>query len=1151
MASAAEIVEAASCGAERAQATGARGRRLGEVQQGDNASQLGSLTARGGVYLGLRYGLGVLIGMGNMFVLTWWIGPHAYGVFLTAIGLTAFLASLTRSGVDTYLIRRAAPPDERMYQVANTLIVGLAGVLFVVGVAMVPLLARWYGNRDFEWPYLMLLLTVPVVGLAGPPTAKLERELRFKTVAQIELGGQTLALLVALTLAWRGFGVWAPVMGQLAWQVSGMAAALVAARFRPRFSFDKACAKEMLSFGVGYTASLRTWQLRTLVNPLLVGRFAGAEGVAYVGFAIRVAEGLGFIRIAAARLAIAALARLQENRARLRAALESALTIQVLVLGPLLCLFALTSPYIVPVAMGTRWVPSLRLYPFIATGVLVNSIFNLQASALFVVGEQWMVLKAYAAHVVLLAVGTLMLIPRFGLSGYGWAELAACAGYVFLQMGVARTIRISYGRLMLWGIAFTTPLFAPLLRVRWAWILCVPLAGAVIAWAGSPREEALDEEIGEEPLAKVSGRVQRNWRGRLLTLFWKTRQRGVGYLAALVRYHASGYWYRVSLRAKRVLRRQRSRKSAVAGIRDFTASDYNSVAAATNEQSRGGLAFFGDRIPSIVGVVPESMKWRTVAEAERVMRSQFRFRGIELEFGREIDWEACPEGNVSWRWDLNRHRHLVTLGTAYFYSGRTQYVEKLLEIWQHWIQSNPVGETAAWDQPFEVASRLRNWICAYFLLERAGIADARELTQLRDAMQAHARFLRFHLEWHWPNNHLLLEAKTLYEYCLCFGGAHRRGWERFSRWALERAVLEQILPDGVHSEVCSMYHRIVSGELCQLMLLCRRAGVPLREGVESRIRKSAEFSRALVRDDGSAAMLGDSAEEDINIRFEFAAGRTSELVHWVANEEERELFESVRTDKSSTTEVFQEGGYAVLRGGERDGGFRLIFDCGPFSRCKAPNHGHADTLSFELFAHGRPLIVDPGVYLPWGDGQEWARYFRSTAAHNSLVIDGKDQSELAEYADVRRTATVPRVEAGNWTGVRRIAACYRPYWSAAIEHRRKITDAGGGRICIRDRVTGTGSHRLEWYFHFAHEVDVVPVGADAVSLRRLRTGYELLNLQGESAFPLALKLVRGRKDPICGWVSLNSAQILPAWVACFSANIDLPCVVEFQLQIVS
>ena len=69
----------------------------------------------------------------------------------------------------------------------------------------------------------------------------------------------------------------------------------------------------MISYGFGLTASMRVWQLRTLVNPLMVGRIAGPEAVAFVAFAIRIAESLGSVRLAAGRVAMASLSRLQQS----------------------------------------------------------------------------------------------------------------------------------------------------------------------------------------------------------------------------------------------------------------------------------------------------------------------------------------------------------------------------------------------------------------------------------------------------------------------------------------------------------------------------------------------------------------------------------------------------------------------------------------------------------------------------------------------------------------------------------------------------------------------------------------------------------------------------------------------------------------------
>ena len=437
---------------------------------------LRQLTTQDGVYVGLRYGLGILIGLANMFVLTWWIGPHAYGLFVTAIGLSSFLGNLSRGGADTYLVRRDRPPDRRLYRVATTLIAGNSALLVLLGLGAVPVLIRWFGNREFIGPYLATLITIPLVGLAGPPIAKLERELDFRSAAGIELSGQLLALVVSVFLAYHHFGVWAPVAGVIAWQGWVAVVACMTARLAPGLAFDKGEVRAMLSFGLGYTLSLRVWQLRALVNPLLVGRLVGAEGVAFVALAVRVGESLGFVRIAAGRLAVAGLSRLRSEPERLRSALQRGLELQVFTLGPLLCLFALGAPWLVPTVFGLRWTPSLEVYPWVAAAVLINSVFNLQASALFVLGQPWTVFRAYCVHVVLFGFGTLILVSQNGIGGYGWADLSACAAYTLIYRRLGLNLQISYRRLVPWCFAFCATLFSVTSALVWRWTLRLPLA---------------------------------------------------------------------------------------------------------------------------------------------------------------------------------------------------------------------------------------------------------------------------------------------------------------------------------------------------------------------------------------------------------------------------------------------------------------------------------------------------------------------------------------------------------------------------------------------------------------------------------------------------------------------------------------------------
>jgi PST family polysaccharide transporter len=416
---------------------------------------------KGGAYLAARYGLGVLVGIGNMLVLTWWIGPHAYGVFVTAIGLVAFLSNLSRVGVDTYLVRMEETPSSLSYNVCATVTVTASAVLVLGALAVEPLLVRWYGSREFVLPFVVSLVCVPLSGITGIPMSKLERALDFRSIAGVELGGQCLGLAVAASLAWLRCGVWAPVAGQIAWQAFTLIATCRAAEMIPGFAWNSKVAKKALSYGVGLTASLRIWQFRGLINPLLVGRYGGPEAVAFVALALRIAEALGTVRLAAGRIAIAALARLQNNRAQFCSALEKGLLLQLVTLGPLLCGFALAGPFTVRHFLGARWTPSLEIYPFVALGVLVNSVYNLQASALFVLGHQYVVLRAYLAHVVVLGTVTAVLLPTHGIAGYGWAELLACGAYAVIHCGLTKSASIPYRRLAPALAGFSIVLFLP------------------------------------------------------------------------------------------------------------------------------------------------------------------------------------------------------------------------------------------------------------------------------------------------------------------------------------------------------------------------------------------------------------------------------------------------------------------------------------------------------------------------------------------------------------------------------------------------------------------------------------------------------------------------------------------------------------------
>lgn len=426
---------------------------------------------RGGVYLALRQGLGIGVSVVGMILLTRAIGPEAYGIYAAAFGIYIYLFSCSQWGVDVYLIRREEEPESQDYHQAFSLLLMLGLVGAGVAILTLPLLERWVQLEDFGLLAMTLFALLPVHLLGVIPLARLERALNYRKIAIIELSGQIAVYLVALPLAYQGLGPWAPVAGMWASQIVTLSLLYRMSNYRPQFHWDSTRVRSMAGYGLGYSASDWLWNLRNLVNPLVVGRYAGAEAVGYVALAIRIVEQLSFIVVLTSeRLSIAAFARLQQDRVRLAKAVSEGMSLQLMAVGPLLGGFGLVAPWILPVVFGVRWLPVLEIYPFVALSYLSGALFNLQASALYVLRRIWEVAAFHLVHLVLFAGSAFLLVPYLGFRGYGWAEVVALPSYVLLLIWFQRNVgKPRYAHAGVWYMAWAIPLFGWQLSL-WTWV---------------------------------------------------------------------------------------------------------------------------------------------------------------------------------------------------------------------------------------------------------------------------------------------------------------------------------------------------------------------------------------------------------------------------------------------------------------------------------------------------------------------------------------------------------------------------------------------------------------------------------------------------------------------------------------------------------
>ncbi len=412
---------------------------------------------KGGAILVARQAVGIVLSLVGVLFVTRVIGPREFGVYATGLGITTFLSTFGTWGLDVYLLRKSDEVTAEEFDQAFTILLWISLAFTVPIIVFRTSIASFIRIPEAGPVLAVLSLGTPFSLLAITAIVKLDRELNFKAVAINELVSQVLCYVFAVPLALKGAGAWAPAIGSLAQQVSLCLLSFWTAKLKPGWHWEHNLIRRMLGYGLSYSSSIWVWQLRSLVNPLIVGRFAGAEAVGFVALAIRIATLLSFAKAVTWRVALAALAKLGGDRERLCRGITEGMRLQSVAIGLPMAGFAIVAPFVIPLFFGPKWTPALEIFPFVALSYLANSVFNLHASVLYLLEKNWEVTWFNCSHVVLFASSAALLVPRLGFMGYGWAEVVALPAYFLLHVLIVRHVgNPSYSTSLIWCVTIVT-----------------------------------------------------------------------------------------------------------------------------------------------------------------------------------------------------------------------------------------------------------------------------------------------------------------------------------------------------------------------------------------------------------------------------------------------------------------------------------------------------------------------------------------------------------------------------------------------------------------------------------------------------------------------------------------------------------------------
>jgi O-antigen/teichoic acid export membrane protein len=327
-----------------------------KIRTANSKVSLTEQTAGGIAWLFSGTGAQMVLKIAVLMVLARLVTPKEFGIVSASMVVISFALIIGRLGVGPALVQRRELTDAHIKAgfISSLGITFTAGILIYLGA---PWFAGMFQMAELARVVAVLSFVFPITGLGLVSEALLEREMRFRVIAKIELLSYAVGYgLFGIVLAGLGWGVWALVGAQLG-QVSLETCMLILARRHPTGrSAGLTAYRDLYSFGAGFSlANLAQFGAYQADN-FVVGRWLGADALGIYSRAFQVLTmPTKLFGRAAANVLFPAMSTVQNDQERLRRGFSIACSSIVMLSLPLSMVVIILAPEIVWFVLGPQW----------------------------------------------------------------------------------------------------------------------------------------------------------------------------------------------------------------------------------------------------------------------------------------------------------------------------------------------------------------------------------------------------------------------------------------------------------------------------------------------------------------------------------------------------------------------------------------------------------------------------------------------------------------------------------------------------------------------------------------------------------------------------------------------------------------------------
>lgn len=509
-----------------------------------------------------------------------------------------------------------------------------------------------------------------------------------------------------------------------------------------------------------------------------------------------------------------------------------------------------------------------------------------------------------------------------------------------------------------------------------------------------------------------------------------------------------------------------------------------------------------------------------------------------------VHWSLLPDfdprqGDIKWIWEPSRFDWLYVLGRAWSITCDNRYAEGIWNLLDDWRRHNPPETGINWKCGQECSFRLFALVWGAGILRESETATPDRMARLWETVFELARRIYAAIGYALSqnNNHGLSEAAALYLAGSCLAGhPSAPAWRNKGRRLFAHLVRNQFAPDGAYVQNSVNYERVALRDAFVVLFAAQKFGDMLPDDLRPRLRQAVNFlyehqdensgRLPLYGPNDGSNIMSLSSSDYLDFRPVLQAMNyllTGECLYPPGPFDEEIWWHFGVTKSETPVTCPAKGSFAAPQSGYyflENGPFRGFIRC----HTHRTRPGDADMLHLDLWRRGVNIACDSGTY-QYFDVHSWGDYLKSTAAHNTVTVDGRNQMpKLGRFlwGDWTRSRVVTGKVPGRyllWSGEHYGYGDGRQ----GVVHRRTVHGCEGEWV-VQDELLGKAGQCREFtlYWHLAGTGDWTRHPAGAYSAE-LGVGFfiyatseaEITVLQGAEHYPsTGQSLYYGELSPI-------------------------------------